>query len=124
MAERHFFNIDNPEGGIPRELAPGITTTVFPGEHAMISIVRFAPNARGKLHHHAEEQWGYCIAGSGVRIQGDEEVQVRPGDFWRTPGDMPHTMEAAGDGLVVMDVFAPPRESYRTAGSGFGEAQE
>ncbi len=124
MAERHFFNIDDPEGGIPRELAPGITTTLFPGEHAMLSIVRIDPHTRGTLHHHPEEQWGYCIAGSGVRVQGDEKVSVKTGDFWRTPGGTPHTMEAGPDGLVVMDVFAPPREAYRTAGSGVGEAQE
>jgi quercetin dioxygenase-like cupin family protein len=121
MAEQHFFNIDSSEGGIPRELAPGITTTVFPGEHAMVSIVRIAPHTRGTLHHHPEEQWGYCVAGSGTRVQGEEEVAVKAGDFWRTPGDTPHTMKAGADGLVVMDVFAPPREAYKHAGNrGFG----
>jgi len=115
MAERHFFNIDDPEGGIPRELAPGITTTVFAGDHAMLSIVRMDPNTRGTLHHHPEEQWGYCIAGSGVRIQGEDEMPVKAGDFWRTPCDTPHTMVSGDDGLVVMDVFAPPRAAYKTA---------
>lgn len=124
MDERHFFNIDRADGGIPRELAPGITTTVFPGEHAMISIVRFAPNSRGTLHHHPEEQWGFCISGSGTRVQGDTEVSVAAGDFWRTPGGTPHTMESGDDGMVVMDVFAPPREAYKQAGSGFGGAEE
>lgn len=124
MDEQFFFNIDKTEGGTPRELAPGITTTVFPGEHAMLSVVRIAPNTRGKLHHHPEEQWGYCIAGSGTRIQGELEVPVKAGDFWRTPGDMPHTMESGADGLVVMDVFAPPREAYKTPGRGFGGPDE
>lgn len=124
MAERNFFNIDNPDGGIPRELAPGITTTVFSGDHAMLSIVRLDPNAHGTLHHHPEEQWGYCIAGSGVRVQGDDRVPVGAGDFWRTPGGTPHTMEAGADGLVVMDVFAPPREAYRTAGRGFEGSEQ
>jgi quercetin dioxygenase-like cupin family protein len=124
MREQHFFNVQNLDGGIARELAPGITTTVFHGDHAMISIVRIAPNTRGKLHHHPEEQWGYCIAGSGTRFQGGDAVQVSAGDFWRTPGDVPHTMESGDDGLVVMDVFAPPREAYKTPGSGFGGAEE
>ncbi|MEO1120639.1 MAG: cupin domain-containing protein [Pseudomonadota bacterium] len=120
MSIENFFNLAERGRGVERELAPGITATVYPGEHAMVSIVRFEPNTRGTLHHHAEEQWGFCQEGSGTRIQGDLTVDVGPGDFWRTPGDVPHTMEAGADGLVVVDVFAPPRKAYEKAGSGFG----
>jgi len=119
MRPEHFFNIERLDGGIDRELAPGIVTTIFPGEQAMVSIVRFEPKASGTLHDHPEEQWGYCISGSGTRYQGDDEVAVASGDFWRTPGHLPHTMVAGEDGLVVMDVFAPPREAYKKPGSGF-----
>lgn len=120
MRPENFFSIDDAQGGNPRELAPGITTTIYTGDHAMLSIVRFQPGARGVLHHHPEEQWGYCIAGSGRRLQGEDVVAVRPGDFWRTPGDMPHTMEAGPEGMTVMDVFAPPRAAYTAPGRGFG----
>ncbi|MEL6283206.1 MAG: cupin domain-containing protein [Pseudomonadota bacterium] len=120
MSIENFFNLAERGRGVERELAPGITATVYPGEHAMVSIVRFEPNTRGTLHHHPEEQWGFCQEGSGKRIQGDLTVDVGPGDFWRTPGDVPHTMEAGADGLVVVDVFAPPRKAYEKAGSGFG----
>lgn len=119
MSERFFFNIDSPEGGVPRTLAEGLSTTIFPGDQAMLSIVRFVPGAKGQSHHHPEEQWGYCVSGSGVRFQGDDAVAVKPGDFWRTPGGVPHTMEAGPDGLVVIDVFAPPREAYKKPGAGF-----
>jgi quercetin dioxygenase-like cupin family protein len=122
MQKDLFFNIHRSGGGIERTLAPGITTTVYPGEQAMISVVRFEPGARGTLHHHPEEQWGYCVSGSGTRYQADEEIAVAAGDFWRTPGNVPHTMQAGGEGLVVIDVFAPPREEYKKPGSGFGTA--
>ena len=124
MQEPLFFNIDSAEGGISRELAPGITTTIFSGDQAMISVVRFAPKVRGTLHHHPEEQWGYCLSGSGIRFHGDDGVPVKPGDFWRTPGDLPHTMEAGEDGMVVIDIFAPPRKAYRKPGSGFAASAE
>ena len=124
MQEQLFFNIDSTEGGIDRELAPGITTTIFPGEQAMLSIVRFEANAAGTLHHHPEEQWGYCLSGSGVRFQGDDRVPVKPGDFWRTPGELPHTMQAGDGGMVVIDIFAPPRKAYTKAGSGFAMSEE
>ena len=120
MQKDLFFNIDHPKGGISRELAPGINTTVYTGDQAMISVVRFDPNSRGKMHEHPEEQWGYCVSGSGVRFQGDEAIPVSVGDFWRTPGNTPHTMEAGKDGLTVIDIFAPPRKAYEQPGSGFG----
>ena len=119
MRPENFFNLNELEGGTPRELAPGVTTTIYTGDHAMISVVRIEPNARGVLHHHPQEQWGFCLGGSGTRTQGDVEFAVSRGDFWRTPCNLPHTIEAGEDGLVVLDVFAPPRREYEKAGSGF-----
>ncbi|HSM42996.1 MAG TPA: cupin domain-containing protein, partial [Afifellaceae bacterium] len=78
------------------------------------------PNAEGSVHHHPEEQWGVLLDGSGVRIQGGEEIQVEAGDFWRTPGGVPHGFRAGPDGARVLDIFSPPRAEYRKAGSGFG----
>ncbi|MEM8792395.1 MAG: cupin domain-containing protein [Pseudomonadota bacterium] len=123
MRPENFFNIDDMTAGIPRELAPGVTTTVYTGDQAMVSIVRFEPGAKGKMHHHPEEQWGFCLEGSATRIQGDQAVAVTVGDFWRTPGDMPHTMEAGSEGMVVLDVFAPPRKAYENPGTGFGDGE-
>jgi len=119
MAPANFFNIEGSDGGVHRELAPGITTTVYTGEHAQISVVRFEAGAKGTLHHHPEEQWGHCLEGGGTRWQGDDAVAVKAGDFWRTPGEVPHTMQAGPDGMVVMDIFAPPRKAYAKAGKGF-----
>jgi len=115
-----FHNLDAPVGGIHRELAPGLTTQIFPGEGAMLSVVTIAPGASGTLHHHPEEQWGVLLEGSAIRFQGDEEIAVRKGDFWRTPGGVPHTMRAGPEGCRVLDIFAPPRPEYRVPGSGFG----
>ncbi len=33
------------------------------------------------------------------------------GDFWRTPGNVPHTMRAGADGCRVLDIFSPPPTS-------------
>ena len=109
--------------GIQRSLAEGLNTRVFPGEQAMISIVKIEPGHKGKLHAHPEEQWGVLLQGSGTRTQGGEDIDVKEGDFWRTPGNIEHTFEAGPEGATVLDVFAPPREEYRKAGSGFGGAE-
>ena len=95
-----YHNLDKPDDGLFRELAPGLTTRIFAGEQAMLSVVTIAPNAEGKMHHHPEEQWGVLLEGSAIRFQGGEEIPVKKGDFWRTPGNVPHTMRAGPEGCA------------------------
>lgn len=120
MAAENFFNLSDSSQGIARQLGEGLSTRVFPGEQAMLSLVTIEPNAQGQLHSHPEEQWGVLLEGSGVRTQDGEAVPVKAGDFWRTPGGVPHAFRAGPAGAKVLDVFAPPRAEYRQAGSGFG----
>ena len=121
MPEQVFFKSDDHDAGLFRQLAEGVSTRLFPGEQAMLSFVKVEPGASGALHHHPEEQWGYVLSGSGKRFQGDEVWDFGPGDFWRTPGDVPHTVEAGPEGALILDVFAPPREAYKKLGSGFAQ---
>jgi quercetin dioxygenase-like cupin family protein len=117
-----FHNLNDPKDGLFRELGPGLTTHIFAGEQAMLSIVVIAPGAMGTMHHHPEEQWGVLLEGSAIRYQGGEEFQVKKGDFWRTPGNVPHTMRAGPDGARVLDIFSPPRPEYKKPGKGFGKS--
>jgi quercetin dioxygenase-like cupin family protein len=123
MATENFFNLSDTTQGIVRQLGEGLSTRVFPGEQAMLSLVTIEPNAQGGTHSHPEEQWGVLLEGSGVRSQGGEDVPVKVGDFWRTPGGVPHSFRGGPEGARVLDVFAPPRAEYRKAGSGFGAAE-
>lgn len=123
MSQRkEFHNLHDETDGLFRELGPGLTTRIFAGEHAMLSVVTIGPNQIGTMHHHPEEQWGVLLEGSAVRFQGGEEIAVKKGDFWRTPGGIPHTMRAGPEGCKVLDIFAPPRPEYRVAGKGFAAA--
>ena len=115
-----FHNLDAPDDGLFRELGPGLSTRIFAGEQAMLSVVIIAPGATGTMHQHPEEQWGVLLEGSAIRFQGGEEIAVKKGDFWRTPGGVPHTMRAGPEGCRVLDVFSPPRPEYRKPGKGFG----
>lgn len=121
MADENLFNLHDMTQGIQRELAAGINTRIFPGEQAMLSVVRLEPGAEGTLHSHPQEQWGVMLEGSAVRTQDGEDFSVKAGDFWRTPGGVPHTVKAGSEGAVILDVFAPPRDEYRKAGKGFGD---
>ncbi len=115
----YFFNLDDLSKGISRKLADGIKTSIFPGEQAMVSIVQIDSNARGKIHNHPQEQWSVLISGSAIRIQGNEEIPVKKGDFWCTPGGTSHGIIGGVEGATIFDFFAPPREEYKKPGTGF-----
>ena len=118
--EQWTFNLDDETQGIARKLGEGITTRIFPGDQAMLSVVRIAPHSQGTLHSHPEEQWGVLLEGALVRIQGGQEVSMKAGDFWRTPGGVEHSVTTGDEGALVLDVFAPPRDEYKKTGEGFG----
>ena len=121
MSQKKFFNnINDLESGIKRILGEGVSTRIFCGDQAMLSIVTIEPNAKGKIHSHLQEQWGFLIEGSGIRIQGNEEIEVNKGDFWQTPGGVKHGIIGGPEGAKILDVFSPPRDEYKISGSGFG----
>jgi len=105
-------NLYNENQGIQRTLAEGVQARIFAGEHAMLSIVRFEPNATHAPHSHPQEQWGVLLEGEGTRLQGSEAVPVKAGDFWHTPGGVSHTFQAGPAGALVLDIFSPPRPEY------------
>ena len=122
--QNNFFNLDASDQGLERQLADGMSTRIFSGSDAMISVVRIEPGKSGQRHSHPQEQWGLCVRGSGLRWQDGEEVEVGEGDFWRTPGGVEHGFTAGPDGALIYDVFAPPRDEYESAGSGFGVGED
>ncbi len=113
-----FHNLKT--GGIPRELTKGIRARVFPGVNLMLSVVEIEPGSVSPVHSHPNEQWGVCLEGEWIRIQDGAEHHVKAGDFWQTPPNVPHGGRALDTRAVVLDIFSPPREEYKQAGSGYG----
>ena len=116
-----FYNLNDREQGQLRDLAPGLNARIFVGDHSMLSLVTFEPNGEGQIHSHPEEQWGVLLEGDGIRTQAGEEHPVKAGDFWRTPGGVPHGFRAGTDGARILDIFSPPREAYIKPGAGFAQ---
>ena len=73
----HFHNLKR--GGIPRQLAEGLSARVFPGEHLMLSVVEIAPGSVSPVHAHPNEQWGVCLEGELVHevLRGRRHVAKR-----------------------------------------------
>ena len=118
--EIYFNNINDLDSGIKRVLGEGVSTRIFCGDQSMLSIVSIEANAEGKVHSHPQEQWSYLIEGSGIRIQGGEKISIKKGDFWQTPGGVDHGIIGGPEGAKILDIFSPPRDEYKTSGSGFG----
>ena len=65
----YFYNIDEVNTGINRILGDGISTRIFCGEQAMLSIVSIEANAKGKIHSHPEETTELSSDNSKLRIK-------------------------------------------------------
>ena len=113
------FDSETVEHGVERILAKGITARILVGEHSMVSVVRVEPNTAGNIHSHPEEQWGILVSGKCIRIQGDEEYEARVGDFWHTPPNVPHGVRTESERAIILDVFSPAKEHYKSSGEGY-----
>ena len=118
-ASKFFFSLNTLEKGIRRELGDEITAHIFPAAQSMASVVHIAPNAKGTVHSHPQEQWSILIEGSAIRIHDGEKIAVAKGDFWVAPGNSEHGIIGGPEGALIIDIFAPARPEYIKAGKGF-----
>jgi quercetin dioxygenase-like cupin family protein len=96
-------------------LAEGVTAQAVFGEGAMLNLVELAPGARVPRHSHPHEQLGVVLRGELTLETADGEHVLRPMDAYALPGDAEHGAEAGPEGALVLDVFQPIREDYRSA---------
>lgn len=64
-------------------------------------------------HSHMNDQVGYVIYGKVELTVGGQAHICQPGDSYAIPGGVAHSARALVDSLVI-DVFSPPRNDYRT----------
>jgi quercetin dioxygenase-like cupin family protein len=95
--------------------------TIFPGVHIrtcaaekmMLSYVELEPHAVVEEHAHPHEQVGMLLEGEAIFFIGDEQKTLRPGDFWRIPGNVRHKVIVLDKPTKALDIFYPVREEYR-----------
>jgi quercetin dioxygenase-like cupin family protein len=98
----------------PLPIWEGVVARPIESERITLAVVELAPNAHVPEHRHPNEQVGIVLRGGGRFRVGDEEREVGPGSTWRILGDVPHEMYVGPDGAVVIDVFNPVREDWRS----------
>ena len=93
------------------ELNPSIGRQMLNGAAMTLARITLASGAVVPEHRHENEQIATVLVRSGSIRVGDEERVVGAGESVLIPGDVPHSVVALEDS-VVLDVFAPRREDW------------
>ncbi len=98
------------------KLLEGLETTILTGlnnEKMMMVLSSTLPNHSVPLHSHPHEQIGIVYSGKATLRIGNEERNVKKGDFYRIPANVPHSDKCIGNKpFVMLDIFYPVREDF------------
>jgi quercetin dioxygenase-like cupin family protein len=91
---------------------PGVEILTTAGKNLMLSVVRFEPRSVVAEHSHPHEQMGMLLEGRLEFTVGTVTRLLGPGDMWRIPGGVVHSVRALDGPVLALDVFHPIREDY------------
>ena len=107
---------------MPKEkVTDQISRRLVTGEKMMLAHVYLDKGAIVPKHQHHNEQLTYILEGRlrfWIGEQGDETLDVGPGEVLHIPSNVWHKAEALEDTLDV-DVFSPPREDWLNHTDGY-----
>jgi quercetin dioxygenase-like cupin family protein len=90
----------------------GVEIQTVAGQNLMLSFVRLEPESVVLEHSHPHEQMGILLDGDLEFTVGGVTRRLGPGDMWRIPGGVLHSVRALGQTAIAIDVFYPIREDY------------
>jgi quercetin dioxygenase-like cupin family protein len=94
----------------------GLETTILTGLHGekmMMVLSATLPGHSVPSHSHPQEQIGIVYSGKAVLRIGDKEKNVKKGDFYRIPANVPHGDTCIGEKpFIMLDIFYPVREDF------------
>ena len=93
----------------------GVHGRVVHGQRLTLGVIELDPGSVVPEHSHEHEQLGICLSGPLLFRVGEESRELRAGETWSIPGNVPHEVHVGPDGAVVLDVFAPTRDDWRAA---------
>ncbi len=111
MADGYFIT---PKDAAQIEMLPGIHRRTM-GITDEVMLCEFFLERDGIVpeHQHMNDQVGYVVFGQLELTVGGQARTLNPGDSYAIPGGILHSGRALIDTLVI-DVFSPPRNDYRT----------
>ena len=105
---------DRPEAW--HEILPGVKRRILTdGNGVMLVLYQIAPRTTFPMHTHPHVQAGVFLDGAGRFRVGDRTYDMRKGSSYSIPGGVPHELVTGAEGTtVVLDVFVPEREDFRS----------
>jgi quercetin dioxygenase-like cupin family protein len=91
---------------------PGVEIRTTAGAKLMLSVVQLEPGSVVASHAHPHEQMGILLEGRLEFTVGGVTRMLGPGDMWRIPGGVVHSVRALDHPARALDVFHPIREDY------------
>jgi quercetin dioxygenase-like cupin family protein len=98
--------------GSHHNIFPGVSIKTTAGHGMLFSVVTLEPDSVVLPHSHHHEQMGYLVSGRLEFTIGEVTRVLGPGDVWRIPGGVVHTVRAIDGPAVALDVFHPIRDDY------------
>lgn len=78
-----------------------------------LNVLHWNIDAGGEvaMHTHSQEQFGYVIKGGFDMVIGDERKELKEGDAYVVPANVPHSFIAIGK-TEAIDVFSPVKTDF------------
>jgi len=96
----------------PLAIWNGVRARAVEGREMTFAVVELDAHCAVALHQHPNEQIGIVLQGTLAFKIGDETRELRVGDTYEIPANVPHQATAGPLGAVVIDVFAPIRVDW------------
>ena len=97
----------------PKEIHPGVKVRIMHGEKIMMMLVDISQGANVPTHTHENEQAGRVLSGSFKLIIDGKEHDLKEGDHYMIPSNVPHSAHGTSSNTLALDIFSPPREDYK-----------
>lgn len=96
-------------------MARGVRGQALSGARVTINRASVDPHTAMPEHAHDHEQLGYVLDGRAELVIDGVAHVLGPGDAYVVPSGVRHFARTADEGCVMLDVFAPVREDFRSA---------
>ncbi|MBA9005973.1 cupin domain-containing protein [Thermomonospora cellulosilytica] len=95
------------EQGVPVHGADALGLALHTNGHLGADLLKVPPHARFPIHVHPGDHLLLCLEGEGTISIDERTYQVRPGDIYMVPGQVPHAVGAGEAGHTLLAIGAP-----------------
>ena len=91
---------------------PALLRVLAHGTEMILLEVRMPPHQGSPAHRHEHESVGYLLEGSAETVIDGVRHELHPGDGFRHPPGVVHSMTALEHGATWLEVKSPPTRTW------------